>query len=77
MVLRPCLYATYVDINKRLAITIGHLAKLNKFLRVKVNLLESLITATAFYGCETWAYNGRIQKIIMTLKCDVTWRTWL
>ena len=64
---------------ERLVIATACLAKLNKLygtanisLRFKANLLESLITAMTYYGCETtlWytryeAWNGSLEKTSM------------
>lgn len=66
------------EIKKRLAIATGQLAKLNKLwnarnisMSIKVNLLKSLITSIALYGCESWTLSKKLEKRIeaFELRC--------
>ncbi len=76
------------EIKKRLAITTDQLAKLNRLWNsngistaIKINLLKSLVTSIALYGCESWTYNKCLEKRIYAfeLRCfrrvlGITWK---
>ena len=76
------------EIKKRLAIATNQLAKLNRLWNlngistaIKINLLKSLVTLIALYGCESWTYNKCLEKRIYAfeLRCfrrvlGITWK---